>query len=98
MKMKKPYHLSLLILMLGCCLAIASPALAERSLPTGSKQTRTIGIDEATEIIQQLVDGKVLGIKPNNDGYRAKVMHNGRIRIVQISKQGKLIRPTQSDR
>ena len=89
--MKKRYNLRLSILILGCCFTIASPVLADR------EQTRAIGISEATEIIQQKIDGKVLDIKPDEHGYRAKVMHNGRIRIIQISKSGKLIRQRKSD-
>ncbi len=89
--MKKRYNLSLPILILGCCLGIASPVLADR------EQTRTIGIAEATDIIHQQVNGKILDIKPDENGYRAKVMHNGRIRIIQISKQGKLISKDPSD-
>lgn len=66
-------------------------------LPTLSWATER-GVTEAqvVEIVHQRVKGKILKLKSTPFGYRVKLIHRGKIRIIYVDKTGTIVkRPEQ---
>lgn len=56
-----------------------------------SQSERKIAKKKLSRIVQTIrkkEQGRILGIKRNSEGYAVRLIHNGRIRVIQVDEDG----------